>query len=116
MKKYFSILLVIVTVLFLSPVVLAQNCKVLDPDLAGVYTGECKNGKAEGLGKAIGTNTYEGEFKAGLPDGTGFKDTKGNSFKGRFKKANAMVREWLLLYRNRVSDTITGLEKKCISD
>ena len=33
---------------------LAQECKVLDPNLEGVYTGDCKNGKAAGLGKAIG--------------------------------------------------------------
>lgn len=114
MKKYFSILLIIVTVSFLSPVALAQNCKVLDPHLAGVYTGGCKNGKAEGLGKAIGTNTYEGEFKAGLPDGTGFyTDAKGNSFKGVFKKGKRDGEGVAtIISETGASDTVTGFWKK----
>ena len=66
---------------------LAQDCKVLDPNLEGVYTGDCKNGKAAGLGEAVGKYTYEGEFKAGLPDGKGeMTDDQGILFKGNFKK------------------------------
>ena len=70
-----------------SSELIAQDCKVLDPNLEGVYTGECKNGKAAGLGKAVGKYTYEGEFKAGLPDGKGeMTDDRGILFKGNFKK------------------------------
>ena len=66
---------------------IAQDCKVLDPNLEGTYTGDCKNGKAAGLGKAVGKYTYEGEFKAGLPDGKGeMTDDQGILFKGNFKK------------------------------
>ena len=66
---------------------LAQDCKVLEPNLEGVYTGDCKNGKAAGLGEAVGKYTYEGEFKAGLPDGKGeMTDDQGILFKGNFKK------------------------------
>jgi hypothetical protein len=85
-NRSFSLLLGIF--LFLAPIVsFSQDCKVLDPNLTGNYTGDCKNGKAEGKGKAVGIHTYEGEFKAGLPDGQGFyTDNLGNSFKGYFKK------------------------------
>ena len=74
--------------MFLTPIIsFSQDCKVLDPNLSGSYVGECKNGKAEGKGKAVGLHTYEGEFKAGFPDGPGFyTDNLGNSFKGYFKK------------------------------
>ena len=45
---------------------LAQECRVLDPELQGSYTGPCVNGLAEGRGAASGLATYEGEFRAGL--------------------------------------------------
>lgn len=83
--QFFSFICVLI--LTTSCPLLAQDCKVLDPNLAGIYTGDCKNGKAAGLGKAIGKYTYEGEFKAGLPDGKGeMTDDLGNLFKGNFKK------------------------------
>ena len=83
---------------------LAQDCKVLDPNLEGVYTGDCKNGKAAGLGKAVGKYTYEGEFKAGLPDGKGeMTDDQQrllNIVTGRLKeilkKANVMVKAYFI--------------------
>jgi len=66
---------------------LAQDCKVLDPNLVGTYTGDCKTGKASGIGKAVGKYTYEGEFKYGLPEGKGkLTDDLGNYYKGSFKK------------------------------
>ena len=82
----FSLMLVVLS--FLSATTLmAQDCKVLDPNFSGVYTGECKNGKASGQGKSVGKYTYEGEFKAGLPEGKGqLTDDLGNVFNGNFKK------------------------------
>jgi hypothetical protein len=66
---------------------LAQDCKVLDPNLVGTYTGDCKSGKASGVGKAVGKYTYEGEFKYGLPEGKGkLTIDSGNYYKGNFKK------------------------------
>ena len=65
----------------------AQDCKVLDPNLVGTYTGDCKSGKASGVGKAVGKYTYEGEFKYGLPEGKGkLTIDSGNYYKGNFKK------------------------------
>ena len=64
-----------------------QDCKVLDPNLVGIYTGDCKSGKASGIGKAVGKYTYEGEFKYGLPEGKGkLTIDSGNYYKGSFKK------------------------------
>ena len=39
------------------------QCEVLLNDIKGTYDGNCKKGKADGFGKAVGTDTYEGEFK-----------------------------------------------------
>lgn len=114
MKRFITSRIVSITLLFISTVSFAQNCKVLDPDLAGVYTGECKSGKAEGLGKAVGTHTYEGEFKGGLPDGIGtYSDEKGNSFKGGFKKGKREG-EGVAVLKSETGETttITGFWKK----
>jgi hypothetical protein len=65
----------------------AQVCTVDMEQLKGTYTGECKKGKAQGEGKAVGTDTYEGQFKSGLPDGKGiYTWGNGNIYKGEFQK------------------------------
>lgn len=75
---------------FLSPVhnfLISQECSVEQEALKGTYTGDCKKGKAHGKGKAVGTDTYEGDFKSGLPDGEGvYTWSNGNSYKGSFEK------------------------------
>ena len=63
----------------------AQDCIVAMDSLKGKYEGVCKKGKAEGMGKAMGTDMYEGEFKAGLPDGNGKYTWKnGNWYEGQW--------------------------------
>ncbi len=62
-------------------------CNVLMVAISGQYTGECHNDKAHGLGKAAGTDSYEGEFKKGYPDGPGtYTWQNGTYFTGNFKK------------------------------
>jgi len=62
----------IVLILFSGSILYAQEeCKVLMPEISGSYTGKCKKGLAQGKGLAVGTDTYEGRFLKGLPDGTG---------------------------------------------
>ncbi len=48
-----------------------DSCQVLIPELSGTYMGKCKKGFAHGEGKAVGTDTYEGNFRKGLPNGNG---------------------------------------------
>lgn len=63
-----------------------KPCRVMKPELQGEYHGTCKKGYAYGEGKAVGTDTYEGEFKKGLPDGDGtyiWNDQK--KYVGEFK-------------------------------
>ncbi|UMB60829.1 hypothetical protein MHL31_01120 [Lutibacter sp. A80] len=51
------------------------------------YTGDCKKGKANGMGTANGEDSYVGLFKKGYPEGKGVYTWKnGNSFEGNFKK------------------------------
>ncbi|HET9747584.1 MAG TPA: hypothetical protein VFP97_17830 [Chitinophagaceae bacterium] len=65
----------------------SQNCAVDNQSLKGSYTGDCKKNKAHGKGKAVGTDTYEGDFKNGLPDGMGTYTWANKSmFTGKYVK------------------------------
>lgn len=48
-------------------------CRVLDPELAGIHQGGCKDGLAEGYGEAKGSAEYRGDFHAGRKHGKGVK-------------------------------------------
>ena len=64
-----------------------SSCKVLMPAISGTYKGKCKNGLADGKGKAVGEDTYVGMFKNGLPDGSGkYTYKNGNVYNGYWKK------------------------------
>ena len=64
----------------------SENCKVLKPEIATSYSGECKKGLANGTGIATGTDKYEGKFKDGLPQGNGtYRYANGDVYKGDFK-------------------------------
>jgi len=73
--------------LILSFCAYSQNCEVEKAALKGTYTGDCKKGKASGKGKAVGTDTYEGEFRNGVPDGEGtYTWSNKSTFTGKFVK------------------------------
>jgi hypothetical protein len=63
------------TVLLLTSSLMAQEvskaCKVSITYLQGSYTGECRNGLANGKGEAKGAQYYSGTFKDGVPHGEG---------------------------------------------
>ncbi|MEK7438442.1 MAG: hypothetical protein AAB150_16320 [Pseudomonadota bacterium] len=60
-------------------------CRVLDPELAGIYQGGCKDGLAEGYGEAKGKAEYRGEFHAGRKHGRGVKTwPSGDRYDGEF--------------------------------
>lgn len=64
-----------------------ESCKVLVPSLAGKYTGDCRDGLANGRGEATGEDFYTGDFVKGLPDGKGKYIWKsGATYEGEWKK------------------------------
>ena len=86
----------IITLMLYSNLLFSQstnqkgNCKVLMPEISGKYEGGCKKRLANGLGKAIGKDTYIGSFKKGLPNGIGiYTWTKtGAVYDGNWKKGS----------------------------
>ncbi|MDD7888013.1 hypothetical protein [Flavivirga sp. 57AJ16] len=88
----------------------AQNCKVLLHTINESYSGDCKKGKAHGQGIAKGTDTYNGQFKKGLPNGFGtYTWSNGNVYEGAFKKGKKEG-QGKLTFKN--DSIITGFWKK----
>jgi hypothetical protein len=87
MKTDKMIVVTIVLLGFYSMLNAQNTCKVLKPEISASYTGSCKQGLAEGLGKATGDDYYEGNFVKGLPDGKGTYVWKnGATYTGEWKK------------------------------
>jgi hypothetical protein len=101
-----------------------NECKVDVPALQGSYTGDCKNGYAHGKGEAKGWQRYVGQFKFGLPDGTGtyyysdsmyhsgnfqdgIKEGKGTSYYIRQGKPDSLVKGYWSadIYRGKTYKT-----------
>jgi hypothetical protein len=76
----------------------AQECRVLDPELQGAYSGPCAAGLAQGRGTAIGSAEYRGEFQAGRKHGKGVKTwSNGDRYEGDFledRKEGAGIYVW----------------------
>ena len=86
------------------------NCKVLKPGIDSIYTGGCKQGLADGQGVASGIDNYTGEFKKGVPNGTGtYTWSTGEKYEGEWKKG---LREgtgtYTIMYDGRDS-VVTGI-------
>jgi hypothetical protein len=89
------------------------ECKVMLDSLKGTYNGECKNGKANGTGKAVGINTYEGDFKNGLPEGKGkYTWSNGDYYYGSWIKGLKDGKGELHHFENGVERLTTGYWKK----
>lgn len=75
-------------ILFLSAsAITAQPCSVRIDSLKGSYTGGCKKGMADGMGTAVGIDTYTGYFKNGYPFGQGKYTWKNGSwYDGNWKQ------------------------------
>ena len=90
-----------------------KPCFVAPDSLKGSYEGECINGKANGNGKAIGIDTYEGDFKNGLPEGKGKYTWKnGDYYYGGWKKGLKDGKGELHLPVNGEDSVIFGYWKK----
>jgi hypothetical protein len=83
----FKIEAISIALLLVSFCAYSQTCEVDRESLKGSYTGDCKKNKAHGKGKAVGIDTYEGEFKNGIPDGQGtYTWSNKNVFEGKYVK------------------------------
>ena len=76
-----------------------QKCAVIDPELQDSYTGDCKDGYADGYGEARGTASYSGEFRAGRKHGKGVKSwpSSGDRYEGYFvddRKEGSGIYTW----------------------
>lgn len=110
MKKLLLLFVLSVTIITAK----SQNadCKVLPGSLKGTYEGDCKNGKADGKGKATGTDSYDGEFKSGFPDGIGKYTWKnGNYYYGGWKKGLKNGKGQLYAVENNVGSAKNGYWK-----
>lgn len=87
----------------------SQDCIVLADSIKGKYVGECKNGKAEGEGKAEGVDIYEGTFKSGLPHGQGkYVWKNGNTYTGNWTKGKKNGKGIITYKINEEKDSIVN--------
>lgn len=102
--------------LFLTTDLLSQSCSVNVDSLKGQYIGDCRKGKAEGKGTAIGIDSYTGNFKNGSPDGYGKYIWKNGSFyEGLWKNGFFEGQGTLQKVNNNKQDSadvLTGFWKK----
>jgi len=108
--------IIIAILLVINPIICTaqqkDSCKVLLPEIAGNYTGKCLNGLAHGKGKAVGTDTYEGIFSHGLPDGKGkYTFNNGNIYQGYWKNGVMEGRGKLTLFVNEKKQVQRGYWK-----
>ena len=87
MKITICFLLIINNILVYAQQKDSSTCRVLLQEISNMYTGGCKNGLAEGKGKAVGDDeTYVGMFQRGLPEGKGtYTYTNGNVYSGNWR-------------------------------
>lgn len=82
-------LLLLITLILMSSYMYSQqnDCIVVAKQIAGSYTGGCKDGLAHGKGIASGIDSYEGQFREGLPHGKGtYKWSNGDYYEGMWEK------------------------------
>jgi hypothetical protein len=105
---------VAIPLLFLTFCTSGQTCEVDKESLKGTYTGDCKKNKAHGKGKAIGIDTYEGDFKNGLPDGQGiYTWSNRNVYEGKYVKGLREGKGIITFKRQDAQDSIVeGYWKK----
>ena len=103
-----------IALIFLSFTAYSQTCEVDKESLKGTYTGDCKKNKAHGKGKAVGVDTYEGDFKNGIPDGEGtYTWSNKNVFEGKYLKGLREGKGKMTMKREGAQDSvIEGFWKK----
>ncbi|MFZ4056508.1 MAG: hypothetical protein ACOYKE_00145 [Ferruginibacter sp.] len=103
MKQYLTALL---CTFLLNQTLNAQECFVGVEALKGTYSGDCKKGKANGIGTAIGIDTFIGHFKNGYPNGQGKYTWKnGDVYEGSWK--NGVFEGYGIFIQQSTPDSIT---------
>lgn len=111
MKHFTLLFLLIISVKLIT----AQTtpCMVQPDSLKGTYEGACEKGKANGMGTAIGADTYIGNFKNGYPDGQGkYVWKNGNYYDGAWKKGLKEGKGEMHLKSGYKDSVVTGYWKK----
>ena len=112
LKTSLSVLFAIVLVSLQYNAFSQDSCKVLKPEISGKYTGDCKNGLADGKGVATGQDKYEGKFKKGLPDGQGtYTWSTGEVYKGSWDEGKKNGDGKYTFKSKGVDTTTTGVWK-----
>jgi len=112
LKTSFSALFTIVFALSQFIAFSQDSCKVLKPEISGKYTGDCKNGLADGKGVAEGRDIYDGKFKQGLPNGQGiYRWATGEVYKGSWKEGKKNGEGKFTFKSNGYDTTTTGVWK-----
>lgn len=105
MKFLKNSLNVIFILLIFNAAAFTQDCKVLLKDISESYTGDCKKGLAHGNGKAIGKDTYDGQFRKGYPQGLGtYTWADGQYYTGKWRQGQRNG-EGTLYYKTEYGDT-----------
>jgi len=90
-----------------------EDCMVLKPEIAGKYMGKCKNGLANGKGKAVGQDTYIGQFSKGLPQGGGtYIWANGDTYYGDWVQGLRQGEGTLKFKSNGKDSTLSGVWEK----
>jgi hypothetical protein len=91
-----------------------DECKVAMQSLQGKYEGGCKDGKANGEGKAEGVDTYKGSFKNGFPEGAGeYTWANKDKYNGNFRKGQLEGKgEMHYATKSGRDSVVTGFWKK----
>src|SRR5678809_868245 len=99
-----------IVLLLLSFTAYSQTCEVDKESLKGTYVGDGKKNKAHGKGKAVGIDTYEGEFKNGIPDGQGtYTWNNKNVFEGKYLKGLREGRGKMIMKRDGAQDSVIAV-------
>lgn len=106
------ILLIFCLALLQSISAQSDSCKVLTGEIAGKYTGPCKDGLANGKGKSVGEDTYTGSFLNGLPHGKGkYTFRNGDEFKGYWENGQKSGKGSFKYSQNGKKHTLSGYWK-----
>lgn len=113
-KRSLKIFIVILIALTINQKLLSQidSCKVLLDKISKEYIGDCRNGLADGKGKASGEDVYIGSFKNGLPEGKGkcvYKN--GYIYQGYWKEGKKDGKGKFTIIINEKKQILTGYWK-----